>query len=146
MGDLLKQINSPDDIHTLSYPQLNELAGEIRRLIIETVAKNGGHLAPSLGVVELTLGLYKTFHTPPDKILWDVGHQSYAHKIITGRREERLLLLKNKLEQLNVRVLTLCFDVCDEQSVNHSLWSLHEDWQSIDILVKNACLADGRST
>lgn len=88
MGDLLKQINSPDDIHTLSYPQLNELAGEIRRLIIETVAKNGGHLAPSLGVVELTLGLYKTFHTPPDKILWDVGHQSYAHKIITGRREK----------------------------------------------------------
>ncbi|MDD4766934.1 MAG: 1-deoxy-D-xylulose-5-phosphate synthase [Desulfotomaculaceae bacterium] len=88
MGSLLKQINSPDDVHSLSYPQLNKLAGEIRRLIIETVAKNGGHLAPSLGVVELTLGLYKVFHTPPDKILWDVGHQSYAHKIITGRREK----------------------------------------------------------
>ncbi|MDD4334979.1 MAG: 1-deoxy-D-xylulose-5-phosphate synthase [Desulfotomaculaceae bacterium] len=86
MGSHLKQINSPDDIHRLSYPQLNKLAEEIRQLIIETVSKNGGHLAPSLGVVELTLGLYKAFHTPPDKILWDVGHQSYAHKIITGRR------------------------------------------------------------
>lgn len=88
MGGLLKQINSPGDIHGLSYPQLNELAGEIRRLIIKTVSKNGGHLAPSLGVVELTLGLYKALNCPPDKIIWDVGHQGYAHKIITGRREE----------------------------------------------------------
>ena len=88
MSDFLKKINSPRDVQGLGYPQLNKLAGEIRQLIIETVAKNGGHLAPSLGVVELTLGLYKAFHTPPDKILWDVGHQSYAHKIITGRREE----------------------------------------------------------
>lgn len=88
MKGLLKQINSPDDIHGLSYPQLNAMAGEIRRLIIETVSRNGGHLAPSLGVVELTLGLYKALNSPPDKIIWDVGHQSYAHKIITGRREE----------------------------------------------------------
>lgn len=88
MGGLLKQINSPGDIHGLSYPQLNELAGEIRRMIIKTVSKNGGHLAPSLGVVELTLGLYKALNSPPDKIIWDVGHQGYAHKIITGRREE----------------------------------------------------------
>jgi 1-deoxy-D-xylulose-5-phosphate synthase len=88
MKGLLKQINSPSDIHGLSYPQLNALAGEIRRLIIETVSRNGGHLAPSLGVVERTLGLYKALNSPPDKIIWDVGHQSYAHKIITGRREE----------------------------------------------------------
>lgn len=88
MSDFLKKINSPKDVQSLGYSQLNKLAEEIRRLIIDTVAKNGGHLAPSLGVVELTLGLYKAFHTPPDKILWDVGHQSYAHKIITGRREE----------------------------------------------------------
>lgn len=88
MSKLLKQINSPDDIHELSYLQLNELAGELRQLIIETVAKNGGHLAPSLGVVELTLGLHKVLNMPPDKIIWDVGHQSYAHKIITGRREK----------------------------------------------------------
>jgi 1-deoxy-D-xylulose-5-phosphate synthase len=88
LSKLLKQINSPDDIHELSYLQLNELAGELRQLIIETVAKNGGHLAPSLGVVELTLGLHKVLNMPPDKIIWDVGHQSYAHKIITGRREK----------------------------------------------------------
>ena len=67
MSDFLKKINSPKDVQSLGYPQLNKLAEEIRQLIIDTVAKNGGHLAPSLGVVELTLGLYKTFHTPPDK-------------------------------------------------------------------------------
>lgn len=88
MSSLLKQINSPGDLQGLSYEQLNELAGEIRRLIIDTVSKTGGHLAPSLGVVELTLGLYKALNSPPDKIIWDVGHQAYAHKIITGRREE----------------------------------------------------------
>jgi 1-deoxy-D-xylulose-5-phosphate synthase len=87
MSEYLKQINSPHDIHALNYVQLNELAGELRRLMIETVSKNGGHLAPSLGVVELTLGLHKVLNMPPDKIIWDVGHQSYAHKIITGRRD-----------------------------------------------------------
>jgi 1-deoxy-D-xylulose-5-phosphate synthase len=87
LSSILKQINSPDDIHALSYQQLNELAGELRQLMIETVSKNGGHLAPSLGVVELTLGLHKVLNMPPDKIVWDVGHQSYAHKIITGRRD-----------------------------------------------------------
>jgi 1-deoxy-D-xylulose-5-phosphate synthase len=88
LSKLLQQINSTDDIHALSYLQLNELAGELRQLMIETVAKNGGHLAPSLGVVELTLGLHKVLNMPPDKIIWDVGHQSYAHKIITGRRDK----------------------------------------------------------
>lgn len=87
MSEYLKQIDSPKDIHTLDYLQLDELAAELRQLIIETVSKNGGHLAPSLGVVELTLALHKTMNMPPDKIVWDVGHQSYAHKIITGRRD-----------------------------------------------------------
>lgn len=88
MSNLLKQINSPRDIRLMTYPQLQELAKEIRQLLIETVAKNGGHLAPSLGIVELTLGLHKVFDSPVDKIIWDVGHQSYTHKIITGRRDE----------------------------------------------------------
>lgn len=75
-------------MRALAATQLEELAGEIREEIIATVAKNGGHLAPNLGVVELTLALHRTFHTPRDKIIWDVGHQCYVHKLITGRREQ----------------------------------------------------------
>ena len=84
---LLDTINSPVDVKALTEEQLVQLAGEIRQLIIEVTAKNGGHLAPNLGVVELTLALHKVFSTPKDKIVFDVGHQAYIHKIITGRRE-----------------------------------------------------------
>ena len=84
---LLKKIDSPEDIKKLNYEALNELAAEIREYMIEVISKNGGHLAPNLGVVELTLALHKVFNCPEDKIIWDVGHQSYIHKIITGRRE-----------------------------------------------------------
>lgn len=84
---LLDTINSPADLRNLSVQQLEELAGEIRERIIETVARTGGHLAPSLGVVELTLALHYVFDSPQDKIVWDVGHQAYAHKLITGRRD-----------------------------------------------------------
>lgn len=83
----LKDIDSPADLKGLSIKALEELAQEIRRTIIETVSRTGGHLAPSLGVVELTLALHYVFDAPRDKIIWDVGHQSYAHKLITGRRE-----------------------------------------------------------
>ncbi len=85
---LLEKINSPADLKGLSLKQLDGLAAEIRQEIIETVAKTGGHLAPSLGVVELTLALHYVFDAPKDKIIWDVGHQAYAHKLITGRREQ----------------------------------------------------------
>lgn len=84
---LLETINSPQDLKKLKISQLKLLAEEIRKLIIEVVAKNGGHLAPNLGVVELTLALHYVFNTPEDLIIWDVGHQCYTHKIITGRRE-----------------------------------------------------------
>ncbi len=84
---ILDTINSPADIRSLSLDELDRLAGEIREIIVKTVSRNGGHLAPSLGVVELTLALHSVFDTPNDKLIWDVGHQSYAHKIITGRRE-----------------------------------------------------------
>ncbi len=84
----LQDIHSPKDIRDLSIEQLNALADEIRHKIISTVAKNGGHLAPSLGVVELTLALHHVFNTPDDKLIWDVGHQSYAHKLITGRQND----------------------------------------------------------
>ena len=85
MSKLLKQIGSPRDLRNLSWAELNELAGEIRLELIQTVAKNGGHLAPNLGVVELTLAMHRVFNSPEDKIIWDVGHQCYVHKLITGR-------------------------------------------------------------
>ena len=84
---ILETINSPDDLKKLSASRLPEVAAELRRMIIDTCAGNGGHLAPSLGVVELTIALHRVFSTPTDKIVWDVGHQAYAHKILTGRRE-----------------------------------------------------------
>jgi 1-deoxy-D-xylulose-5-phosphate synthase len=83
----LAKIRSPKDIRSLSLAELTALAAEIRQTIITTVAKTGGHLAPSLGVVELTIALHYVFDTPKDKLIWDVGHQSYAHKLLTGRLE-----------------------------------------------------------
>ena len=88
MACLLDTIDSPQDIKDLNLNELNQLAEEIRERIVTTVAKSGGHLAPSLGVVELTIALHYIFDTPKDKIVWDVGHQSYAHKLLTGRREQ----------------------------------------------------------
>lgn len=85
---VLQSVNEPKDIRRLSLAELNKLAQEIRTLIINTVAVTGGHLASSLGAVELTLALHYVFNTPEDKLVWDVGHQSYAHKIITGRKEQ----------------------------------------------------------
>jgi 1-deoxy-D-xylulose-5-phosphate synthase len=84
---LLETIDSPDDLKQIDRLDLPQLAQEIRQTIIEVVAKNGGHLAPSLGTVELAIALHYVFDTPHDKIIWDVGHQSYAHKLLTGRRD-----------------------------------------------------------
>ncbi|MBX6754599.1 MAG: 1-deoxy-D-xylulose-5-phosphate synthase [Thermorudis peleae] len=84
----LEQINSPQDLKRLTIPQLEVLAQEIRQTIIETViGKTGGHFAPNLGTVELTLALHYVFDSPRDKIVWDVGHQAYPHKLVTGRRD-----------------------------------------------------------
>jgi len=85
---LLSRVSSPADIRAFSVEKLNQLAADIRFYMLDVVSRNGGHLAPNLGVVELTLALHSTFNTPQDKIVWDVGHQCYTHKIITGRREE----------------------------------------------------------
>jgi 1-deoxy-D-xylulose-5-phosphate synthase len=85
---LLDGINSPTDLKRLSSDQMRALAQEIRVYLTQTVAKTGGHLAPSLGVVELTLALHKVYDIPKDKLIWDVGHQGYVHKILTGRREQ----------------------------------------------------------
>ncbi len=87
MSQILEQIDNPGQLRRLSLPQLEKLAMELRALMIESVSKTGGHLAPSLGTVDLTLALYSVFDAAADTIVWDVGHQAYAHKILTGRRD-----------------------------------------------------------
>jgi 1-deoxy-D-xylulose-5-phosphate synthase len=84
----LEKISSPEDLRTLSQEELKKVAAELRTMIIETVAVNGGHLASNLGIIELTIALHHVFDSPVDRIVWDVGHQSYAHKILTGRKEK----------------------------------------------------------
>ena len=88
MEDILNKINEPKDLKKLNIPEKEKLAEEIRKKILEIVSKNGGHLASNLGVVELTIALHGVFDTPKDKIIWDVGHQSYVHKILTGRKDQ----------------------------------------------------------
>ncbi len=85
---IIEKINSPSDLRKVPKEDLPQLAREIREYMLKVISKNGGHLASSLGVVELTIALHHVFNTPKDKIIWDVGHQTYAHKIITGRRED----------------------------------------------------------
>lgn len=91
---ILDNIHTPEDIRKLTYDDKKVLAEEIRSLIVDTVSTTGGHLASNLGVVELTIALHSIFHTPEDKIIWDVGHQTYVHKILTGRKEQMDTLRK----------------------------------------------------
>ncbi|MCF8068757.1 MAG: 1-deoxy-D-xylulose-5-phosphate synthase [Desulfobacterales bacterium] len=86
--EILNKINSPSDLKKLPKSELTQLAVEIRETIVDVVSKNGGHLASSLGAVELAIAIHYVFDTPEDKVVWDVGHQSYAHKLLTGRRDK----------------------------------------------------------
>lgn len=88
MEKILDRVNTTKEVKELTIKEKKELANEIRELIIDTVSKNGGHLASNLGVVELTIALHSIFDLPKDKIIWDVGHQSYVHKILTGRKDQ----------------------------------------------------------
>lgn len=85
---LLETINNPEDVKKLTLSQLHTIADEIRQFLVENLAKTGGHLAPNLGVVELTLALHYIFNSPSDKLIWDVGHQAYVHKMLTGRCDQ----------------------------------------------------------
>ena len=85
---LLEKINSPDDLKAVTRDDLPKLAEEIRKIIVEVVSQTGGHLAPSLGAVELAIAIHYVFDTPREKVIWDVGHQAYAHKLLTGRRDK----------------------------------------------------------
>src|ERR1700759_1060045 len=87
-GPLLKGIDSPADLKKLSRDQLQKVSDELRQYIIDTVSVHGGHFGASLGVVELTVALHYIFDTPYDQLVWDVGHQAYGHKILTGRRDK----------------------------------------------------------
>ena len=87
MYELLETVNSPEDLKGLSMPQLKQLCTELRQYMVECCAVNPGHLGSSLGAVELIVALHTIYNTPEDKIVFDVGHQAYAHKILTGRRE-----------------------------------------------------------
>ena len=82
---ILESISSPADLRGLSKEELDALAEEIRAFILDKVSKSGGHLSPNLGVVELTLALHRVFDSPTDRFIWDVGHQTYVHKLVTGR-------------------------------------------------------------
>ena len=92
---LLQRVDLPGDLKLLTQAQLPRLADELRSFLIETVSKTGGHLAAGLGVVELTVALHYVFDTPRDRLVWDVGHQAYPHKILTGRRD-RMASLRQK--------------------------------------------------
>src|SRR3981189_1970659 len=85
---LLETIASPADLRRLPATKLAELAGELRQFLIHSVATRGGHFAAGLGTVELTIALHYVFNTPDDRLVWDVGHQAYPHKVLTGRREQ----------------------------------------------------------
>ncbi len=118
---LLQQITSPQDIKQLSTDALAELAAEIRQVIITTCSQNGGHIAPSLGVVELTIALHRIFNSPEDKLIWDVGHQAYAHKIICGRHNQfSTLRTQNGISGFPKR----CESEHDVWEVGHSSTSL----------------------
>lgn len=84
---VLEKINHPNDIKNLKKEELPLLADEIREFLIRTISESGGHLASNLGVVELTMAMHLVFDLPKDKMIWDVGHQAYTHKLLTGRRE-----------------------------------------------------------
>ena len=92
MSDLLRSIDSPADLRRLSRDQLPQMAKEVRQFVLDSVSKTGGHLGSNLGTVELTVALHYVFNTPEDRIVWDVGHQTYPHKILTGRRDRMTTL------------------------------------------------------
>ncbi|CAM3589667.1 1-deoxy-D-xylulose-5-phosphate synthase [Marinicrinis lubricantis] len=129
---LLDQINNPSDLKQLSLSQLETLAGEIRTFLIEQLSKTGGHLAPNLGVVELTIALHYLFDSPKDKFIFDVGHQSYVHKILTGRKDRFDTLRKYK---------GLCGFVKRDES-EHDVWEAGHSSTSLSAAMGMALARD----
>ena len=98
-GDLLKTINSPADLRKLDRAQLPELCKQLRKFIVDNVSVYGGHFGASLGVVEMTVAMHYVFDTPEDQVVWDVGHQAYGHKILTGEKRISILIVFIKVFQ-----------------------------------------------
>jgi 1-deoxy-D-xylulose-5-phosphate synthase len=96
--NILENIKSPTDVKSLSQDEIELLCSEIREVLIDGVSENGGHLAPNLGTVELTLAIHKVFNSPEDQIVFDVGHQCYVHKMLTGRYNKFSSLRKNQIK------------------------------------------------
>lgn len=132
MCNYLDEVNSPEDIKKLNINEMEELAKEIRQFLINSVSKTGGHLASNLGIVELTLALHKVFDSPRDKLIWDVGHQSYVHKIITGRKEQFTTL----------RQLNGLSGFPKETESNHDIFDTGHSSTSISVGLGIACARD----
>ena len=126
---ILEKINKPNDIKKLSPIEYNQLADEIRQFLIDKISVTGGHLASNLGVVELTMALHIVFNLPKDKLIWDVGHQSYTHKILTGR--------KNQFDELRkLKVITmLLIQVTARHQYQQDLELLWQEMYSTKITV-----------
>jgi len=105
---LLDRVKTPEDLRNWPLAQLQQLADELREEVIEVVSVTGGHLGASLGVVELTVALHAVFDTPRDKLIWDVGHQAYPHKILTGRRDRMRTLRHGRVRLSELRSFPLC--------------------------------------
>ena len=118
---ILDKVNYPQDLKKLTFEEKNKLAKEIREKIIKTVSNTGGHLASNLGVVELTIALHTIFDTPNDKIIWDVGHQSYVHKILTGRKDKFDTLRKMNGISGFPRILESEYDVSNSGHSSNSI-------------------------
>ena len=115
-------VDGPGHVKKLTLPQLQELAGEIREELIAGLAKGGGHLGPNLGVVELTLALHKVFTTPKDKFVWDVSHQVYVHKILTGRKGRfRTIRQTDGLNGFALRTETIVFTLGAQRKTVQSI-------------------------
>jgi len=110
MQDIFQKINCPDDIRNMSVDELTDLASYLRDKIIKTISKTGGHLASSLGTVEMTIALHSVFSSPRDKIIWDVGHQCYTHKLLTGRMEEFCSIRQYKGISGFTKICESCYD------------------------------------
>ena len=130
---ILDNINTPADLKSLPRNKLPELAADIRRLIVDVVSKNGGHLASSLGVVELTIAIHYVFDIPVDKLIWDVGHQAYAHKLLTGRKERFHTLRKHEGLSGFTRISESPFDAFSTGHASTSIFRATEDgrWKKL---------------
>ena len=138
MTRLIKQINFPADLRKFKKDQLEQISNELRDELIDVVSETGGHLGAGLGVVELTIALHYVFNTPKDKLVWDVSHQCYPHKIITGRRDKIKTLRKGclvLLKELKVNMILLVQHTVQLLYHQHLVWLLLKNYLIIKIML-----------